>query len=520
MNSKTTSIWFVIAAALAGAIFAVHQYLQPPAAGPVLVLPNLSPASVTSIEIHPTNAPEIQANLTNGNWALIQPMVFPAQSAAIEALLDALQRLTAAPRISAAELLKHKDADAQYGLTAAPRLVIESDNQRWQIIVGKKTAPGDAVYLRVVGVPGAFVTDANWLKLIPRSADDWRDRSLAGVMENFDSILVTNGIKGLAMAFHRDPGTRLWRMTQPLQARADSGHIAELLQRIQQGEIQQFIGVSSTNDLAHLGLQPPNLTLSLAGAGLPVVFQLGNALTNDASRIYGERVGLDTVFTTVAATFAPWYGAVNSFRDTNLLELTAPVAEIEMRGPGTNHFVLRREGTNDWKIPGYAFPVDAANVELLIRTLASLHIADFVKDAVTPADLPAYGLDKPSREIILRPATGGSNNVIANVELGTNQNNEVYVRRPRENFIYGITMEDYNRLPEQAWEFRSRRIWNFNVNDVTQVLLDEAGRKRRILHGGPGKWDLAADSTGILDENGTDQAVQELAHLTAVGWAG
>jgi hypothetical protein len=34
-------------------------------------------------------------------------------------------------------------------------------------LVGNKTSPGDQVFLRVVGMDGAFVADADWLKFIP-----------------------------------------------------------------------------------------------------------------------------------------------------------------------------------------------------------------------------------------------------------------------------------------------------------------------------------------------------------------
>ena len=57
---------------------------------------------------------------------------------------------------------------------------------------------------------------------------------------------------------------------------------------------------------------------------------------------------------------------------------------------------------------------------------------------------------------------GDTNSVLVQLFFGTNQNNEVFVRRADEDFVYAVTAEDFNRLPEAAWEFRDRRIWNFN----------------------------------------------------------
>ena len=57
---------------------------------------------------------EICAARTNGNWQLTRPIIYPAQTTAIEVLLGALQQLVPATRISAAELSEHQAADAEY----------------------------------------------------------------------------------------------------------------------------------------------------------------------------------------------------------------------------------------------------------------------------------------------------------------------------------------------------------------------------------------------------------------------
>src|SRR5580698_9940231 len=103
MNSKTTGIWFVLAAVLAAFIFIFQHYFRPAVAGPLAILPNLRPAMVTSVQVFPASSLEIRADFTNGAWFLTSPIAYPAQSAAIGALLDALQKLTPAMPISAGE---------------------------------------------------------------------------------------------------------------------------------------------------------------------------------------------------------------------------------------------------------------------------------------------------------------------------------------------------------------------------------------------------------------------------------
>ena len=80
--------------------------------------------------------------------------------------------------------------------------------------VGNQTAPGDGVYVRVVGAPGAYVTDTTWLNFLPHDATAWRDTALVDVPETLDWLVITNGTQ--AIELRRDATNRLWRMVRPL----------------------------------------------------------------------------------------------------------------------------------------------------------------------------------------------------------------------------------------------------------------------------------------------------------------
>jgi len=186
---------------------------------------------------------------------------------------------------------------------------------------------------------------------------------------------------------------------------------------------------------------------------------------------------------------------------------------------GETHFTLQWQGSNLWQIVGEKFPVDAENVQLFIKALADLRVAEFVKDVVTRPDLPTYGLESPARQITLRSAAGDTNSVLVQLSFGTNQNDEVFVRRADEDFVYAIT-NDFNRLPEAGWEFRERRIWNFSETNVAQITIHQNGKTRQIVRNGPNKWSLAPGSQGIINSRELDQAAHWLGDLVAIGWVG
>jgi hypothetical protein len=518
MNTKNTWTWFVVAAVLFAAILLLDRYLRPPSVSTGNILSGLQSSSVTSVQIIPTGALEIRADRTNNSWLLAKPISYPAQSAAVETFLSALEKLTTATRISASELREHHTASADFGFDSPQiSLVVEAGDQRWQLLVGNKTAPGDQVFLRVVGVDGAFVADADWLKLIPHSASEWRSTALVAADGNdCDSIVLTNGAKVIEL--RRDATNHLWRMTRPLQARADSDRITDALQQLQTAQVSQFVTDDAKVDLTTFGLQPADLDLWLnRGTNFISAIHTGKSATNDAAQIYAKRDGWNTVVTTTKEPFGPWHGTVNDFRDPHLIELSAPVAEIEMRGQ--NDFTLQQQGTNGWKLAGEKFPADAENVQLFIKLLADLRVAGFVKDVVTAPDLPAYGLTAPTRQIILHSAIGDSNAVIAQLDFAV-QTNGVFVHRADEDFIYSITPEDFNRQPVMGWEFRDRRIWNFNETNVAQITLRQNGKTRVLVRNGVNRWSLATGSQGIINPPALEETAHRLGELTAAGWVG
>ena len=295
MNSKTTGVWFVIAAALLAFIFVFEHYFRPVVAGPAPLLPNLRPAAVTSLQVLPAGALEIIAGRTNDSWFLTKPVAYPAQTAAIEALLDSLQKLAPA-KISAEELREHTNADAEFGFDdPQARLVIVAGSQSWRVSVGKRTAPGDQVYLRVDGVDGAFVADADWLKFLPRSGDEWRDTALVITRQNdFDWIVLTNNAKGIAIELRRDPTNHLWHMIRPSPVRADTDRITGALQRLAGATVTRFVTDDPKADLTAFGLQPADLDLWLGrGTNLLAAVHAGKSPTNDPTQVYAKaRAGI------------------------------------------------------------------------------------------------------------------------------------------------------------------------------------------------------------------------------------
>jgi hypothetical protein len=521
MNSKHTFTWFVLAVVLFAFIVGYRFFERSKVVESLEVLPDLHPLAVTGVQVNPRDAAEICVANTNGSWFLTQPVAYPAQAAAIESLLTALQKLKPAERISPAEVSQSRDANTQFGFNSPwASLVIQTGDERREILVGNRTPPGDQVYVQMVGRDGVFVTDTDWLKYIPQSANDWRDTTLAADASGCDSILITNGT--LIIELHRDPANHLWQMVRPLPARANGDYISGALQKLQTARVTRFVTDNPNADLTTFGLQPANLDLWLEhGSNVLTSVHVGKATTNDSTEVFAKRDQWNAVVATAIQPLLPWMGKPNDFRDPYLFELTSPVTEIELVGPGTNHYVLQR-GANGWTLPTETFPVDAETVQSFIQTLASMRVSEFVKDVATPADLAAYGLATPSRQIILRSAVGGTNAVIAQLLFGSARTNEVFVQRSDENAVYAISPEEFLSLPAGPdWQFRERQIWNFSETNVAKISVSRNGKTVEMLRNGPNQWSLGAGSQGMIIPAEIEYTASELGELTvlsAQGW--
>jgi len=520
MNSKNTWLWLVLAAGLFATICLLNRHFRPGLPDASRGWPAFPFMAATRVQVIPQNDVEIEADRTNGNWLLAKPLAYPAQAAGIQALLDALAKVTPVTRISASELRQQPTAEKDYGFDHPLKsLVITAADQQWQLEIGRLTAPGDQVFLRVVGVEGAFVTEAGWLKYVPNTAADWRETTLVGSSGVYDAIVLTNGAKVIEL--HLDSTNHLWRMTRPLQARADTDRINRSLEQLQSARVVDFVTDDPRADLTAYGLAPADLDLWLGhGGSLTDGLHTGSALTNKPSLVYAKREGWNGVVTTLKEPLASWHGSVNDFRDAYLVDLTTPVNEVTVQmgdSPG-DHFTLQRLGTGAWQVVGETFPVDAQGMQDFLKLVGSLKATEFVSDVATLPDLQTYGLTRPFMQLTLRPTAGDTNQTLAQLSFSMPQTNGLFVRRSDEDFIYGLDATNLNRIPEASLEFRDRRVWNFPEQDIVSLTVHQNGQTRQLLHSGRNLWSLAPGSPGQIYPPTIEETAHQLGDLSAIWW--
>lgn len=512
MKTNTTPIWFVLAAALAAGVWFFEKHWSPSTPTNGNLLAGLRAADVTAIEIIPSGERKISLIRTNKTWRLQEPLAYPAQNAAVESLVASLETLTPTLRLTAAEMQTHKSADEEFGFENPQfTLDVSAGDQSWHLRVGKKTAPGDGVYVRLIGGAGAFVTGLDWLKLLPRDSAAWRDTALVSAGGAVDWLVISNGAKVIEL--RADPTNRLWRMIRPLPTRADGVFINTALQQLRAANVERFVTDNPKEDLATYGLAPAELVIAL-GRGTNIVEQVhvGKKSPENASQYFARRDGWNSVLSVAKESVLPWRGEVNDFREHHLLSFHKPVTGIDVQG--ANPYSLHQRGSNDWTVVGETFPVDAENVQMFIALLGNLQVAEFVKDVVTATDLEGFGLVTNTHSITLRFADGTTNALI----FGAADTNRVLVKRSDEDFVYALSLSAAASLPDNGWEFRQRQLTSFSLTNLAQITLNKGGRTFSVIRNGVNRWALAPGSQGMVDPVGWEETARAFSTLAAAGW--
>ena len=498
-------------------IFLFERHWRPATPGATPLLPNFKAATVTSVKIRPATIPEIRVERTNASWVITQPLAFPANQARVEALLLVLERLAPVAVISAAELQRHPKPDEEYGFDN-PQIALELQQPaaRTQLRIGRRTAPGDQVFVQIVGGVDTFVVDADLLKLLPGSVNDWRDPTLLDLRPLvFDRITITNA--GKAIALQREATNNHWRLTEPLAARADAAHLLMLLQKLRGLSISQFVSDTPTPDLEAFGLSPPSLSIAFArGTNAVAVLQFGK--TNGAGHFFARRLGINSVVTVPPEPLVSWREQFYEFRDRQLLALPAELREIEVRA--AEPFTLQREGSNAWHFAAEKFPADPALVNDFLANLGRLEITQFMQDAVLNPDLARYGLTSPVYQVVFKlpAATGATNVPFAHLSYGASAGEHIYARRAEEESVYAVKWADFQTLPTAGWRLRQRRVWNFLVHEVARVVIPQSGRTRELIHDGTNSWSLGAGQPGLVNVLAVEQVTRGFCDAAAAPW--
>jgi hypothetical protein len=326
-----------------------------------------------------------------------------------------------------------------------------------------KESKGDR-YAQLDKGPGIIVLDAFLVHELKRTYLDFVDHKLL----KFDAAKVTALLRSgedQTLEIAKRDGD--WRVIKPAEAPADKAIMEGLVNELSLLRASR-IAAYPAKDQPEFGLDKPAAVVTLRlldekGKAIEHVVQIGEV---DKKSAEGERFArvdkIDAVVVLPKHLSQQLLAAPLKFRDRTVAKLPAPDKVILERGTRKATFV-RDLGT--WKL-AEPVEVDAEQNELeeFVKALAVLRADELV--AEKPADLKAYGLEKPrARWRFLEDKKELLTLDIGDTEKGPP--GRVYARLDKGDLVFLL---DPKQTSQVLAEYRSRTVWpKFDVVQVERV---------------------------------------------------
>jgi len=539
VSTKSTILLLAAAALLFAFIYFVEQPRQA-ARIPSnhRVLPELNPAKIAALEIHVgggaqiIRAEKINLEKTNQPWQLTKPEAYPASGELIEELLQELAQWEWQTSID------RPNSWEEYGLGQDPlfTLLLQENGQDHILEIGHISPLGDKVYLNLRGSGQVLVAGTNVLNWIPTNQLQWRDLTvldLEGTPFQKLQVRSTNWNFDLEV----DPASRLWKMTKPLEARADTPQINQWLGQLQTLRVRRFVpDEAHAVDATGVPGPPPTTKFVLTflrdtsetnkALELQVGDSPGGPTNLQTNLAYARRLQPPGLIEIDKAPLLPWEGDYTNFLDRHLLSVSPDlIGSIEVTGAGlVDTFTAQKTADSPWRVTsanGETFLADELLMKDWLSALTGIQV-EIGRSVV--ADKTPYGLDKPLLHYRLydaRPA-GQTNPLVAEMlfGLGTNQPGKIFEMGNDGKYVKSIDPVQFSRLPQAYWQLRDRAIWHFESNEVVAIEVRQPGSRLRYTRDERNQWTLPPGSRVAVAPARIEETLSQMGQLRANYWSG
>jgi hypothetical protein len=519
---KATVVLVTLAAVLFGFVVLVEKPIREARLRETTrkVFPSFNPGDVRRIEIRTSAGDDVQIALTNTGWRIVKPINYPADVNRIVALVKSLMELDWKTRLSADDLKDRPNVQEEFGMSAPQLSVgIETTHDKYFIDVGASSAIGDEVFLQVRGGDNIYLAPADFLKAIPKEKNEWRDKALVRLTEIFfDGVRIINQAKVVELSANTK--THLWRMQAPLQARADSPKITEMLKALAAVEASTFVA-DDPKDLEPYGLTPSAGEFDLSftqKTNAVMTLRVGLSPTNQTNLVYVQRSDTTNIMLVPKEPLLAWQTAYTNFLDPHMVSVPAEFID-GMQVRGDDEFKLERKADQSWQVvASETFPAD----DKLVQGMLDIFTAAVIdREKTVVADVAAYGLKQPLAQFTLKSVTMGNapDFAVAHLEFGTNNTGRIFERSAEEESVNSLAPEQFARVPRISWQLRDRRVWEFDPKKVVAITVRQKGFVRKLLRDPFGNWTFAPGYTGIIHQDSLEESVARMGELKAVYWS-
>lgn len=421
------------------------------------------------IELDGQGLPEARVLERRGSeWTLAKPLQWPANSFAVNRMLNQLQFIEAEASFTIEEIERTGQGLADYGLeTPLIKLTIGSSENPTQLYIGKPTDIGNNVYLLGPDQAEIFVVSRQVIDSLLVELSDLRSRSVFNIpvfevealsLQTYNGSAPQNGELKVRLA-RTSTG---WLFEAPLNAEADPALVATTINTLTAAKVARF---PEGDDAVVQGLENPSMRITLQGNKRQQTLLLGNqdpAARTEAT-YFAKLADNPTVFTLPAQPFDALREAQAALRERNFISFDpASLNGIDI-SQGELQIRIQKLETGDWQVirsdSGTAiqpYQADPTILRTLMQDLRNLRAINFASDAPNSSDLDQLGFNAPRRTITLTSPTESLTVQLAHPETN---NTQLYARTSELEYIYEVDRRaTLELLSLNALKYRDRRL--------------------------------------------------------------
>lgn len=256
--------------------------------------------------------------------------------------------------------------------------------------LGTKSPTGSDMYAKTADSPKVFLVYGYLESSFNRTPFDLRDKKiLAFDRDKADRIEISR--RDSLLAFSKANGE--WRVTAPIDARADFSAVEGLLSRLQSAQMRSVVEENATS-LKQYGLETPEATITVSAGSARAGLAFGSK--NAEGLVHARDVSKPQVVAVPADLLADFEKPVADFRRKDVFEFRAfnlDTLEIARNGATTTFERLKgkgKDGADAWRNVTASKELDAAKFESFLTKLSGLRAQSFAG----PAD--KTGLESPA----------------------------------------------------------------------------------------------------------------------------
>jgi hypothetical protein len=370
-----------------------------------------------------------------GAWQVVAPLAAKADEPEVSGIANALGQL---------EIVRVIDENPanlnDYGLMT-PRIEIDfkatGDKDFRKLAIGEKSPTGSDLFARRNDDKKVFLIPSYQETTLNRSTFELRDKTvLKFERDKVDGLEMKAGDKTLQVTKDNTE----WKMTQPLQVRADYGTVEGLLGRLQSAAMKSIATeTASPADLKKYGLDKPSATVDVKMGSARATLLVGSKAENNT--VYARDASKGSVVTIDSALLDELKKTPDDYRRKDVFEFRSyNVNRVEFtRNAETVAFEKVKSDGKDaaekWRRVS-PNPADAEKdkMDSLLNRVSNMRASSFVDSSAKT------GLNSPAMTVVAKFDEGKKEERVTFGKV----DNDVYAARPGEPGAAKVDATDFN----------------------------------------------------------------------------